>query len=399
MPHRFAPLLLALALAACARAPSEQASGPAAPQPPVGVPSGQPRFFPAGDRLGLSWVDREGAEAVLRFALYDGTSWSEPVEVARGSDWFVNWADTPGVVALDTAAYAAFFLQRTGEGRFEYAVRVVRSDDGGRTWSAPVTPHRDDVRAEFGFVSALPEDGGLRLVWLDGEHTVSADGGAHAHAGPMALRTAVVLPDGRLADATVLDARVCECCPTALVRTTDGLVAAYRDRSPEEVRDVAVVRREAGAWAAPWIPHPDGWRIEGCPVNGPALAAAGQRVALAWYTGAGGGAVRVALSGDGGRTFGPALRLDEGDPIGRVGIAWAGEAAVVGWMEREADAAVLLLRRVGPNGAAAPVRLAGLSPERASGMPRLAVFGEAVWAAWVEADAVRVGRMPLDRLP
>jgi hypothetical protein len=32
--------------------------------------------------------------------------------------------------------------------------------------------------------------------------------------------------------------------------------------------------------------HSDNWKIDACPVNGPAIAATGRRVAVAWFTAA-----------------------------------------------------------------------------------------------------------------
>ena len=49
-----------------------------------------------------------------------------------------------------------------------------------------------------------------------------------------------------------------------------GPVAVYRDRSPEEIRDISVVRLVDGVWTEPAPVHADNWMIEGCPVNGPA---------------------------------------------------------------------------------------------------------------------------------
>ena len=79
-----------------------------------------------------------------------------------------------------------------------------------------------------------------------------------------------------------------------------GPVAAYRDRSEAEIRDIAVRRLVGGEWSEPVHVGEDNWEIRGCPVNGPALAARGEDVAIAWFTGAGGTAkVSVAFSADG----------------------------------------------------------------------------------------------------
>jgi len=105
----------------------------------------------------------------------------------------------------------------------------------------------------------------------------------------MTLRTAQITASGIIEGETLLDPRVCDCCPTATVLCPDGSVlVAYRDRSEEEVRDIAVTRYKGGAWSTPRVVHRDEWKIAGCPVNGPALAVSDSLVALAWFTMAGG---------------------------------------------------------------------------------------------------------------
>lgn len=417
---RLTLLLLALLLAACAdrRDPAgtsdASAERPAAESPdverleaPAAEGSGQPRFALAPDgRLLLSWAERDETRAALRFAWWDGTAWSAPVTAAEGDDWFVNWADTPGVVPAGEGRLAAFYLQRTGEGTYDYAIRLVQSADAGRTWSAPATPHpaRD---AEYGFVSALAAPDGLRLVWLDGRETAAdpppAGAHEHGHTGAMTLRSAVLRPDGSFTDEALLDERVCDCCPTALAQTRAGLVVAYRGRSPDEVRDIALVRHDGRAWSAPAVPVPDAWRVEACPVNGPALAAQGDALVLAWTTGAGGGLVRFARSEDGGATFPLARTLDADAPAGRVDVALAPSGdALVSWIARDEAApegAALVLARVTPEGRlAARLRLAAVDAARATGMPRLAVHGGFAYAAWVEGGRVALARVPLAAL-
>ena len=81
-----------------------------------------------------------------------------------------------------------------------------------------------------------------------------------------------------------LDLRVCECCPTAAAVTSEGVVAAYRNRSDEEIRDNYVARLVNGKWTTPQAVFADNWKIAACPVNGPALSANGRTVAMTWFT-------------------------------------------------------------------------------------------------------------------
>ena len=133
--------------------------------------------------------------------------------------------------------------------------------------------------------------------------------------------------------------------------------------------------------------YDDDWEILGCPVNGPALAASGDDVALVWFTAAGGTPrVQVAFSTDAGASFGAPYRLDEGRPLGRVAIAMLDDGtALVAWLETRAATTQILYQHVGPDGPLSqPAALVVTSSARASGYPRLALSNSGVVAAWTE---------------
>ncbi|MEP0547973.1 MAG: sialidase family protein [Rhodothermales bacterium] len=372
--------------------------------------SSVPGLFRIGNRVAMSWVEEADGHAALRFAVREGESWSAPQTVAEGDDWFVNWADRPGVVSLGDSALAAYYLvEHGGDNPYAYDIRLVRSADAGRTWSAPITPHHDGTPTEHGFVGAVPQlDGSLLVAWLDGRgyHPVQQahDGHDHAPTDEMSLRTATLGPDGQLTDEAQLDHRTCDCCPTAAVAVPGGALVAYRDRSADEIRDIAVVRREGDAWSAPALVHADGWQIDGCPVNGPALDAAGERVALAWFTAADGAArARLAFSDDAGKSWGEPVTVSDEHPVGRVEVVALGDGgALVSWIEQIGDAAELRVRAVAEDGTlGVPITVAGIAAERASGMPRMIRDGEWVLLAWTEsgdASQIRVRAARLEDL-
>ncbi len=49
--------------------------------------------------------------------------------VREGCNWFVNWADFPSAVVADNGDWLTFWLQKTGEGTYAYAVMTRRSTD------------------------------------------------------------------------------------------------------------------------------------------------------------------------------------------------------------------------------------------------------------------------------
>jgi hypothetical protein len=212
----------------------------------------------------------------------------------------------------------------------------------------------------------------------------------------MSLRFTLVSSSGALREEVALDARTCECCQTAMARTASGVVVAYRDRSDAEVRDIAVTRRPraGGAWTTPVVPAPDRWTFPGCPVNGPALAASGDTVALAWFAAPDGQArVAVAFSLDGGATWAPPVRVDEGSTLGRVSVQLLDRgAALVTWLEVGAEPAVRA-RRVSLDGRRERSWVVAPGADtRASGFLRSVRLGDEVLFAWKSEEGISVER-------
>ena len=144
--------------------------------------------------------------------------------------------------------------------------------------------------------------GGLGLVWLDGRNQ-----GKQPEDAEMALYSASFDTSWKQTAEVSANARVCECCTTSAVVTPDGVVAAFRDRSPKEIRDIHVSRLESGKWTEAQVVHADNWEIDACPVNGPALSARGRQLAAAWFTAKDDkGQAFAAFSNDAGRTWGRA---------------------------------------------------------------------------------------------
>jgi hypothetical protein len=367
---------------------------------PAGPGSGEPNLAAGADgRVVLSWLEPVGDSAhALRFATFDGERWSEPRTVTQRSDLFVNWADFPSVVPLADRRIAAHWLQRSGSEKYAYDVRIAQSSDNGATWSTPVVPHRDGTATEHGFVSLFSFRDSLGAVWLDGRSFSRAPQGTKAD---MMLIMTSIASTGATGPERVLDERVCDCCQTSLAVASTGPVLVYRDRSPEEVRDISVVRWSDSGWTTGKVLHADGWNIDFCPVNGPAVDAAGNRVAVGWFTSPRDSArVYVAFSDDSGISFGPPTRIDEGRPVGRVAIRLTGEGAVVSWMEfTSGQRADVRARYIGADGALGPSTVvAHSSGERASGFPRMIPVRDGLVFAWTEAGTpprVRTARMRL----
>lgn len=306
----------------------------------------------------------------------------------------------PSAARASDGSIFAHWLQRSGPGTYAYDAVVARSTDGGATWTSLGLLHDDGTRSEHGFVSLVPEGAGVRAFWLDGREMPTSHEGAGDH-GSMTLRTALVTTS--VGAGSVLDERTCECCPTSAVPTAAGPLVVYRDRGADELRDIAIVRRAEEGWSQPRAVSEDGWRIAGCPVNGPAVDARGPLVAVAWFTGAAThGAVRLAFSTDHGVTFSRSVTVDDTDPIGRVGLRLDEAGALVLWLDSADAGGAIRLRRVAPDGRMGdPLTVAASTTGRIGG-PRLGLVGDAVLVVWSEegpAARLRGVTLPARAIP
>jgi hypothetical protein len=361
---------------------------------PAGAASAQPQLTASPqDGVVLTWLEHADTTTTFRLSERTDTGWSEPRTIAAGRDFYTNWADVPSAIRLSDRTLVAHWLQRNADDSSGYSVKLARSRDEGRTWSAPFSPHHDGTPMQHGFASLFDLGGGsFGVAWLDGRAMKPSPDGEGV--GDMSLRAAAFGADLAQQIDQPLDLRVCECCPTAAAVSAEGVLVAYRDRSAEDIRNIHVVGFAAGHWSDPAPVHDDGWRIDGCPVNGPAIVAAGRRAALAWFSvQKDRGHAFVAFSDDGGRTFGTPIRVDDTASLGRVDVELLDDgSAVVGWIELADQHAAFSVRRVERSGRrSAAVTVTDLGAHRNSGYPRMARRGGELVFAWAgTGDSLRV---------
>jgi hypothetical protein len=352
----------------------------------------------------MVWSERApNTPAAIKFSRFDGTRWSPASTITSGRGLVASAADIPSVLALPSGRLVAHGLQVGQENSRGYGVRISQSSDGGATWSTPVIPHEGHETGENGFVSLYPASGdSAGIVWLDGRNFTAAAG---AGRNQTLLLTARIGATGGASPHTVLDDRTCECCHTGFAVTSGGPVVVYRDRSAEEIRDISLVKMSGGRWSAPLTVHEDRWMIRSCPVNGPAAAAFGAEVAVAWFTGARDTArVQIAFSSGGVQRFSAPVRVDGGDPLGRIALAMSDtRTAWVSWLERHSQYnSQMRLRRVTVDGRMSTSYVLSVpNLTYATGFPRMVQRGGELVLAWSTAaatgapPAVRVARVKI----
>ena len=354
---------------------------------PAGPGSLEPQVTVSSRGLLVSWVERQGQKATLKFAERTSDGWTPTRTVASGNNWFVSHADVPNVMRLRDGTVVANWLVETDATIEAYNLLVSYSRDDGVTWARPFMPHHDKTTTQHGFASFFELPDAFGLVWLDGRaqelDTTSPEGGA------MSIRSATFDRAWKQTTDAAVDLRVCECCSTTVAVTAEGPITAFRDRSDKEVRDIAVSRLENNSWTAAQTVHNDGWTIPACPVNGPMLSAKDRAVAVAWFTMQNEqGHAFAAFSSDAGRSWGSPIRLDENTALGYVDVELLDNgSALATWVEaRPQQTPEVRIRRIEASGMkGASVVVAGASGGRPTGSPHFARSGDEILLAWTES--------------
>ena len=85
--------------------------------------SSTPRLFSSNSKLFMSWVFKKEDVAHLEFAAFDGEIWNTPFIVAKGKDWFNNWADFPTITESNKNILTTY-LQKSAPDTYTYDIRV-----------------------------------------------------------------------------------------------------------------------------------------------------------------------------------------------------------------------------------------------------------------------------------
>lgn len=163
-------------------------------------------------------------------------------------------------------------------------IRMLRSDDGGKSFSTPFTVHQDRQIITHRFESvAFDEKGILHTLWIDkrdGEALKAQKPAADKGAKAAAYRGAAIYrnesrdggrtfgPDLKVADHS------CECCRIALApNPAGGLAAIWRHVFEPNERDHGFVLLNSHAAGRPVTRATyDRWALDACPHHGPGLA-------------------------------------------------------------------------------------------------------------------------------
>ncbi len=393
VPWRIVTLISAvLLMAGCERAPPEPLTFYEVANP-AGEGSAQQRLsVGGGGDVVMSWLEPGTEGHALKYAIMVTDGWSESQTVVTGDNLFVNWADTPSVVKISDNLWAAHWGVYQAESYFAFNAIVALSVDGS-AWREPFLLHQDGTESEHGFVTLFSQEGSVGAVWLDGRnYIVDGEFLYQDHNGNVlgtALHYAQFSSSGNRLKSFELDEIACDCCLPVIAQSSDGFVLAYRDRSLEERRDIVVRRMSGGNWQDAVLVGADNWIIEACPINGPAIAADGDSVAVAWFSATNNEPyVRLALSADAGKSFGEPIEIDADGSFGHVDLVLTDEGdAIVSWLRSDADRVAITLRRITAEGLVGEAQtVAHIDIGRPADFPQMVKVGRQLVFAWSDFD-------------
>ena len=357
-------------------------------QTPTNKNSLAPNLCSFGNHFVLSWIERNtDGEARLQMATWNGSEFDEIRLIAKSKGMFANWADIPSLVEAPSGDLYAHWLNRISNETYAYGIQIERSIDHGKSWQSLGWLHNDTSATEHGFVSLIPENRHVRAFWLDGRQMKKPT-------GKMMLRTAI-LDGNEIESENMLDDDVCTCCPTGAIQLPSGSAVVYRDRLPQEIRDISLVHLKNNAWSKPSRIEKDNWVMPGCPVNGPSIATNGNIIAVSRFTVIKNKAkIILRLFKDGQTASGKEITLDENIPVGRCTTVCSKDAVYNIWIGVDKKQTVLRMAEVSLSGKIKrKITLVPIDKDRSSGMPRAIFSNNYLWVSWTGSNQVRLGRL------
>lgn len=217
---------------------------------------------------GQLYLQRRGVDRV----------WGERRALDIGGETVATHGDNRPKLAFGRKGQVVLSYTRPLSKPYTGEIRMLRSDDGGASFSAPFTVHQNRQVITHRFESILFDArGDLYTFWIDkrdAERAWAAQGGDQSAYEGAAIYYNVSQDGGKtFGDDTRVADHSCECCRIALVaEPQQGVSVLWRHVFARSVRDHAFARVGTPSPVALQRASHDGWVLKACPHHGPGLA-------------------------------------------------------------------------------------------------------------------------------
>ena len=247
---------------------------------------------PNGHWFALAWA--EGSRVwYLRGTRESGGALrlDAPIALADKEHPFAAFDEDPPKAAVDNQGQVALAWMTRPKSREDGSVVAVARPNLAHDGALALTRIEGSDPKGFLLCEALSydDDGGLVATWIDGGRPENSKGEQGT------LQVSVASPQGGFdAIASIADS-ACSCCRTSVAWLgPEKFAITYRGVAAGNVRDVRFGvlsdegedgRGPALTRNSPAVVRNDGWVLDGCPSEGPSVAAMGENAAwVTWYT-------------------------------------------------------------------------------------------------------------------
>ena len=393
--HRVATLLLAACLAAALPVFAQHGGGHASGRPAASLGIGA-AVAPSGE-LWIVGLDA-GRRLFVQSSADEGRTWSSPRTLDTGADTPAADAQArPKIAFHPQGRFVVITYTQPLAKPYTGMIRMLRSNDGGRTFSAPFTVHRDQQTITHRFDAvAFDARGTLHTLWVDkrdAEVGRAAGGGDYRGAAIYRNESS----DGGLTfgrDLKLAD-HSCECCRIALAPSPDGgIVALWRHVFAPNHRDHAFAPVGVpGPQQAPVRATFDRWALDACPHHGPGVAPArGGGYHAVWFGERDGtAAVRYGRLASSGRPQGEPVELPDA-AAEHADVQSTGRHVVVTWRSFDGRGTRWRAWVSHDDGRRFTLRELGRT-DGENDLPRLVRRGGDILALWRTTQEIRVERI------
>jgi hypothetical protein len=227
-------------------------------------------------RVWIAYAQAHGDASVVHVSQFDDTTqtWRHVVKVNHTPEPVSADGENRPKLAFGPAGEMYVSWTSPTSAKYTGDIRFARSLDRGKTWSEPVTVHRDRQRISHRFESLLVDQSGrIWIAWIDKRDLHAAQGKQRPYAGA-AIYYAVSTDRGTTwqGDFKVAD-NSCECCRIAMTLDSGGApTLMWRHVFEPNERDHAIVTLTPEGPSALRRVTFDRWTIDACPHHGPSLA-------------------------------------------------------------------------------------------------------------------------------
>ena len=344
-------------------------------------------FFMADGKLLLAWTG--GGEVSVAQSMDKGKTFSTPVVVAEHGKSLDTGADARPQIVADKQGNIFLAYSFFKDSNWNAQINTARSEDGGKTFTAPASLVNDSSSQRFPSVLIKPNDS-IFISWIDKRLVAAAKQGGEKRLGG-SIAYSFSQDGGKTFQAErFANESSCECCRIAgSLDPKDNPVLAYRAIFPGGIRDQASqVISEKGAQPIRRVADDD-WKTDACPHHGPSIAVSGTgKFHVAWYTqGSKRSGVFYANSSNQGISYSKPSRVGaEGTSVSRPYLYASNQQVWLVWKEFDGKKSSVYLKESADDGGtwSSPKILA--STVGYSDHPLLLARGSEVFLSWLTRD-------------